>query len=83
MKSGGVNQAEVPLFISQREGNAKGPGLWNPLFCSSLRESWAESTWSSTGRYSEQSLEGPSADNGAARGQSESLMRDLWRGAGV
>lgn len=78
-----MNQAEVPPFISQREGNAKGPGLWNPLFCSSLGESWVESTWRSTGRYSEQSLEGPSADNAAALGQSESLMRDLWRGAGV
>lgn len=74
MKSRGVNQAEVPLFISQRQGNAKGLALWNPLFCLSLGESWAESTWS---------LEGPSADNGAARGQSEPLMGDLWRGAGV
>lgn len=54
MKSRGVNQAEVPLFISQKQGNAKGPALWNPLFCLFLGESWVESTWSSTGRYSEQ-----------------------------
>lgn len=77
MKSGGVNQAGVSVFISLRQGNAKRPVLWNPVFCLSLRESWAETGWSSTGRYSEQSLEGPSADNGAAQGQSESLMRDL------
>ena len=72
-----------PRFISQRQGNAKGPALWNPLFCLSLGESWAESTWGSTGRYSEWSLEGPSADNGAAGGQSWPLMGALWRGAGV
>lgn len=54
MKSGGVNQPEVPLFISQRQGNAKGPALWNPLFCLFLGERWAESTWSSTAN-----LEGP------------------------
>lgn len=83
MESGGQNRAEVLPFISQRQGNAKGPGLWNLLFCLSLRESRSKSPWSITGRYSEQILEGPSVDKGAARGQSEPLMRDLWRGAGV